>query len=372
MKLFWTILFAGVLTSCATKNDIINRDYKIVKTDIFTLKNPPLIGTTISNQNIFAGGFSGLTFKEKNNGEFIFVSNTNRGPNGIQVASDRPFLLPEFSPTIYTLITSTEKKEIEIINKLEIKRKNKSPISGRPNIRTEENPVDVFGFMTSLDADGLGVEGIVLDGEGGYWISEDYSPSLVHLNSNGQILKRLIPGIELPKIYAERKVNKGFGGIAKIENHLLGFLQAPLDLDKNFNRIVDIDLETLKTSAEYFYSLDSKSDRLSNALALEDKSILVVEQNGKTSEESYKKVYRILPRKSDELLSKSLIIDLDQTLLKNHGRIEGLTVIDKRHLALINDNNFGISNKTDLKTGLTPKSDEQSELAIIEVDQDLY
>lgn len=372
MKLLWSILLLSILFSCASKNDIGNRDYKVLKTDIYTLKNPPLVGTTISDQKIYAGGFSGLAFKEKSQGEYVFLSNTDRGPNGFQVDIDRPFLLPEFAPTIYTIKTNSEKKELEISEKLEIKRKNNSPITGLPNIRTEENPVDVFGYMTSLDIDGLDVEGIVLDGEGGYWVSDEYSPSLVHLNSNGKIIKRLTPGAELPKVYNERKPNKGFEGIAKIDNHILGFLQAPLELDKKFNRIVDVDLDSLKTTAEYFYPLDSKSDRLSDAFALADKSILVVEQNGKTGEESYKKVYRIIPQKSDEILSKSLILDLDQTPLKVHGKIEGITAIDKRHLALINDNDFGIGNKTDFKTGKTPLSEEYSELAIIELDQDLY
>jgi hypothetical protein len=311
-------------------------------------------------------------FIEKKSGEYIFKSITDRGPNGWQVKAGRPFLLPDFSPEIVTLKTNRDKKEIEVINELKLKRKNGTFASGLPSSRSEENPIDVFGLMYSLDSEGVDTECLTSDGEDGYWVGEEYSPSLIHLSQNGTMTRRFMPNAEIPRIYSERKTNRGFEAIAKIDNKLLGFLQSPLSIDKKFSRIVEVDLDSNKTSAEYFYAIDEKADRIGDAVPLPDKTLLVLEQNGKANNESYKKIYRIKLNGSDQLVTKKLFLDLDSTSFKNNEKIEGIAIIDKNHIAVVNDNDFAITAETDFKTGLTPLKGGPSQLMIIELDQSLF
>ena len=62
----------------------------------------PVIGTTLTGQEIRLGGFSGLHFEgiDKKTGRYRFITNTDRGPNGEPTGINRPFLLPEFTPEI--------------------------------------------------------------------------------------------------------------------------------------------------------------------------------------------------------------------------------------------------------------------------------
>ena len=232
--------------------------FTVVKTKDLLMKGPAIsIGTTASDQKLFLGGFSGLMLKQasnSNNDELIFQTITDRGPTAqLTNNNERPFLLPDFSPQIPTLKANLKDNNFEVISILKLQKKDGKPLTGLPNIRTEESPVDVTGFLYSVDPYGLDTESIVSDDEGGFWVGEDYAPSLVHFDSFGKFLKRLTPYYELPKMYAERKSNRGFKGIAKVQNKIFGFLQSPLPMDGNFSRIVEVDLNTSKTSGEYYY-----------------------------------------------------------------------------------------------------------------------
>lgn len=371
MKFYYFTLIALLASSCATNPGHFNHEFKIIKTQQYKLENPPVIGTTLSSQKILLGGFSGLSFKGKNGGDFEFWACNGRGPISPMINKDRPFLLPEYNPAIYTLKTNSKSSFIEVESKIDIKKKNNSTVTGLPSNRDEENPVDVFGFMTSIDSENINTSSIANDDEGGFWLGDNYAPSLIHIDPNGKILKRLNPGIELPKLYLERKTNKGFDAIAKIDNRLIGLLQDPLEIDPHSIRIAEVDLETLKTEAEYFYKLDASSEQLSDAVALGNKSILVLEQNGKSGINSYKRIYKIVFNKSDEVVTKSLVVNLDQSELRDQSKIEGLTIIDKKHIALINNNDFAIAEKTDTKSGLTPLNNQVTIISVLELDQDL-
>ncbi|MBC7714566.1 MAG: esterase-like activity of phytase family protein, partial [Rhizobacter sp.] len=219
------------------------------------------------------------------------------------------------------------------------------------------------------------IEGLVHDGEGGWWMGEEYSPSLVHFNEEGKMLRRLTPGKELPRMYADRKANRGFEGIAKIDNKVFGFLQSPIpketSKDGEFSRIVEVDLDTMKTSAEYFYLFEKGNDKIGDAVAVGPKSFLVVEQNGKIGEHSQKYIYRITLGESDQLVKKTLIADLKETPFNNIEKVEGIALIDEHRLALVYDNDFQINGKTNHTTGLTPLNDGQNQLLIMEFTESL-
>lgn len=365
------ILLIGLTFSVISCSTTPKSSHKLLSRSLLKMKTSPVIGKTVSGQEIHLGGFSGLQFIEEKNGEYILKTITDRGPNGWMVDSERPFLLPEFSPQIVELKTNLKEKNFEVSNTLKLKKKNGSPLTGLPNVRTEENPVDIFGFMMSLDPDGLDTEGLTADGEGGYWVGEEYAPSLVHFDANGVMQRRLTPYNELPKIYSERRPNAGFEGIAKDGSKIFGFLQSAIPSDETFARIVEVDLESMKTSGEYYYPYEKDLYKIGDALFLRNGQFLVVELNGKSGKQSQKYVYKITLNGPDAPVKKELLVDLETTPFKGVEKVEGIALLGPKKIALIKDNDFQIAEKTDRKTGITPFNNEENELLILEFEQNL-
>jgi hypothetical protein len=360
-----------LMASCASSSKSSSPKLQAIKNiTLYKMSSTPFVGTTLSGQKIKLGGFSGLQFVEEKEGSLLFQTVTDRGPNGELNGIDRPFLLPEFSPTVVVLKANSATKELTVSAEIKLKKKDGTPLTGLPNTRDEENPTDVFGLYYSIDPHGLDIEGLVFDGEGGWWMADEYSPSLVHFNEQGMELRRLTPNNQLPRMYADRKPNRGFEGIARVENKIYGFLQSPLpkevSKDGEFSRIAEVDLETMKTSSEYFYLFEKGNDKIGDAVALNAKNFLVIEQNGKTGPQSQKYIYRITLGESDQLVKKTLIADLKTTPFNDVEKVEGLALIDNHRLGIVYDNDFQINGKTNQATGLTPLNDSQNQLMVLE------
>jgi 3-phytase len=375
-SIFLGSMLGLLMMGCSTTSTSSPEKAQSTTSTLFKMTNTPFIGTTLSGQKIKLGGFSGLQFIEEKEGSLMFQTVTDRGPNGELNGVDRPFLLPEFSPTVVFLKVDLATKELSVAAEIKLKKKDGAPLTGLPNTRLEENPTDIFGLYYSVDQQGLDIEGLTPDGEGGWWMADEYAPSLVHFNEEGKLLRRLTPSNELPRMYSERKTNRGFEGVSKVENKLYGILQSPLPKeqpakDGEFSRIVEVDLETMKTSAEYFYMFEKGNDKIGDMVALNAKNFLVIEQNGKTGEHSQKYIYRITLGESDQLVKKTLIADLKKTPFNNVEKVEGLALIDNKRLAIVYDNDFQINGKTNQATGLTPLNDSVNQLLILEFSESL-
>lgn len=342
---------------------------------IYKMTNAPVVGTTTSGQKIKMGGFSGLQFSGEKDGALFFQTITDRGPNGEPRGADRTFLLPDYTPSMIVLKADQKSLELSVVTEVKLKNSENKPLTGLPNNRNEENPQDVFGLYYSLDPHGLDLEGLVFDSEGGWWGADEYGPSLVHFNEEGRVLQRLMPSRELPRMYSGRKANRGFEGIAKAGTKLYGFLQSPLPKEKSADgdnaRIVEVDLETMKTSAEYFYPFEKGNDKIGDAVAITPKTFLVLEQNGKTGEHSQKYIYRISLGESDQPVKKTLIADLKSTPFNDFEKIEGLALIDNHRLALVYDNDFQVAGLTDTATGLSPLNESINQLMVMEFTESL-
>ncbi|MBY0413382.1 MAG: esterase-like activity of phytase family protein [Bdellovibrionales bacterium] len=342
------------------------------KSKLFKMIHTPIVGTTVSGQTIKLGGFSGLQYANEKEDAYFFHTVTDRGPNSEPSGTDRAFLLPEYSPTVVILKADLTNMELSVSAEFKLKKKEGTPLTGLPNTRLEENPTDVFGLYYSVDPQGLDVEGLVFDGEGGWWVADEYGPSLAHFNQEGVMLKRLVPNTNLPRMYADRRPNRGFEAVARVENKLYGFLQSPLSKEETFARIAEIDLDTTKTSAEYFYNFEKGDEKIGDAVAINANTFLVLEQNGKTGDSSQKYIYRIKIGESDRPVEKTLVADLKNTPFNNFEKIEGLTIIDSKKLALIYDNDFQVNGKTNQTTGLTPLDESVNQLMILEFEEELF
>lgn len=369
-------IFLFILFGCAGKPKKQLADNNFM---LFSMTNTPIVGETMVGQKVKLGGFSGLQFSGERDGALFFQTITDRGPNGHLVGIERPFLLPEYSPMIVILKADLNAKELSVVQEIPLKKKDGSPVSGRPNTRIEENPTDIFGLYYTIDSNGLDLEGLVFDGEGGWWTADEYGPSLTHFTEEGIMTRRLLPGLEIPRLYAERKTNRGFEAVARNDSKLYGFLQSQIPNDERpkdlkveeFSRILEIDLETMKTSAEYFYPFEIGNDKIGDAVAIAPRVMLVLEQNGKIGEPGQKYIYRIKLGESDKVVEKTLVADLKNTPFNSVEKVEGIAFIDNHRMAVVYDNDFQIAGKSDFKTGLTPLNESMNQIMVIEFKEGL-
>ncbi|BAQ66145.1 choice-of-anchor I domain-containing protein [Geminocystis sp. NIES-3709] len=399
--------------------------------ETYEIDNLPSIGTTIGNQEILLGGFSGLFFEGKTaDGKLKYITHTDRGPNGEPTGSNRPFLLPDFSPEIVRLELDQATGEITITERVSIKQADGTPITGLPNISipdgtgntpyNDEIPVDLNNeVITPLDAVGADLEGIVMAEDGTFWMVDEYRPAIYHFNTDGTLIDRFVPegtgvagggsagdfGIEtLPAVIAQRRQNRGFEAVAldSDNNKLYAFVQSPIRNPDTLSngtlnglnniRIVEFDLTTQTTTAEYLYRLDnpdlgtegnSRADKIGDAVYIGNGEFLVVERDDDAidsdpSANIEKKVYRFsldgatnitnqsapidlgdgvfktvdemtpeeLASQGINLINKNLYVDLNQVGYNTVEKVEGLAYMGDNSIAVINDNDFRVAGIT--------------------------
>jgi hypothetical protein len=209
--------------------------------------------------------------------EFWMV--TDRGPNGNP--GKRTFVVPKFDPVILHVRVQSG---IAILSALPILDAAGIPVSGLPNLPTfDETPWDFDGTsVIDLNPNGLDTEGIVRLRDGSFWLIDEYSPSLVHVGSDGKIIDRFVPRDtqlattvanspnnrvrkELPAILNFRRQNRGFEGIAISPDEKTLFLavQSPLEYptralgraSRNV-RILRFDVASERVTGEFAYQMD--------------------------------------------------------------------------------------------------------------------
>ncbi|HEY0132220.1 MAG TPA: esterase-like activity of phytase family protein [Allosphingosinicella sp.] len=272
------------------------------------------------------------------------------------------------------------------------------PVPGGPHTRCEP-AFDLDGEPIAPDPSGLDTEGIAALADGGFWVSDEFGPSLVRLDSGGRVLRRLVPaGTDLagaaypvetrfPAIAARRQLNRGFEAIAisPDEKWLFIAFQSPLaHPDEQAHerarhvRLWRLDSETGEVAAQYLYPLDppesfrrdlekkplDRSDlKVSELCWLGADSLLVLERGSETT-----KIYRVTPSADlalppahldaatrptvEELgagdgdpglpvLAKHLLFSTDDAP-EVGADLEGMAILSPSELLLVNDNDFGV------------------------------
>lgn len=375
------IVLTNIVSGCASK----------IK--VFKIDKDLSIGRTAANQEIYLGGFSALVKTADKN---TFLTITDRGPNAepIEIKNIgknlRPFLLPEFTPRIVEIKLTDS--EFNITNQIFLKDSESKPLSGLPNLAptNDELAIDSFGKILSPDLMGIDSEGLAIDQQGNYWVSEEYRPSILKFDSKGVLIRRFIPMgsfsdsviknynknakrtilvADLPNKLLDRKINRGFEGLSIHKNHVFFILQSPLTSSSQFEKqsvpIYKFDIVSEKIIAECKYEFsDIKTDKIGDLVVYGDTSALVIEQNSTSH-----KIYKIdFGDCSNQPVSKKLLVDLEALGFKGFDKIEGISIVDNSHIAIIVDNDFGICSDLDVKTGKVDLScNKKSVLAVIEV-----
>jgi hypothetical protein len=292
---------------------------------------------------------------------------------------------------------------VELLRSLRLTDSQGRPVSGLPvpgGLHTICEPAfDLDGAPLDPDPSGLDTEGVAALPDGGFWVGDEFGPSLVRLDPGGRVLKRLVPeGValdgaaypveaSLPAIAARRRLNRGFEAIALSPDGRWLFLafQSPLahpDEEAHEQarhvRLWRLDAATGEVAAQFLYPLDSpgtfrrdqaktpleRSDlKVSELCWVGDGSLLVLERGSETT-----KIYRVAPADAfalppehldpatrptvEELsagdgdpglpvLAKRLLFSTDDAP-EIAADLEGMALLSERELLLVNDNDFGV------------------------------
>lgn len=325
----------------------------------YQFSNLPVLGTTQAGQSIQLGGFSGLFFEGiAANGNLKFITNTDRGPNGEENNSKRPFLLPNFAPELIRFELSPTIGQLSITERIQLKTSPTQLLTGLPNTvvtggtgntaYNDEIPVDLFGNTLPRDPLGGDLEGVVVAPDKTFWLVDEYRPSIYHFDANGVLIDRFVPkgtaaavgqpagtfGTEvLPEVLAQRRQNRGFEAVAFQDGKLYAFVQSPLRNPTSLSngtlnnlqniRIVEFDPAT-QTTRQFLYTMDNpnlggsgntRADKLGDAVAIGSGEFLIVERDDDAIDSDplskiEKKVYRFSLDDATDITTLSSPINL--------------------------------------------------------------
>jgi hypothetical protein len=212
------------------------------------------------NNKLKLGIGSGLGVLEEGNGIIKLVTITDRGPNldaptspisgntdGYTYTASKIFPLPTYTPRFATIHVTENKAELDVKSVTMLKNQANQVVSGRPLLPGTTGATGEVAIAENLaqltgDINGLDPEGIVKDAQGNFWISDEYGPFIIKLDSTGKELARYAPnsvsgaamGTGLPAIVQQRNPNRGMEGIAfSPEGMVYGLVQSPLVTTEN-------------------------------------------------------------------------------------------------------------------------------------------
>jgi hypothetical protein len=348
---------------------------------------------TVANSEtpVYIGGYgSSMAYSEADS---CFYLLTDRGPNVDGATPEsKVFPMPDFVPHIgkFRLLDG----ELVLVEKIELKEANDTPFSGIPTIKgdgsTNETAYTLKGeVISNNDRRGIDPEGLALAPDGSFWISEEYGPYILHFDTKGNLIEEFSPfnGV-LPQHYAMRRPNRGMEGLTINADGtmLFGMMQSPLYYPsketKNKSqlvRIIAINLADKKIS-EYLYLLSNARNVISEIEAIDNSTFLVLERDGDfpLNGKGCKHIYKINLSKASNIandnrpfetmsaeilakndirpVSKELFCDILEAIPNYpHDKPEGIALINKHTLCIVNDDDFGIISPEKPDGSIVPK-----------------
>jgi hypothetical protein len=399
---------AVMLSSCHDDNKIVPFSYP----DMAEAANPAILFTTAAGVNVYNGGFGSAIAADPTQKD-VFYLLTDRGSNVAgQTANSIIIGKPDFDPQIGKFRLKDGKLILE--QTIELKNAAGQKLNGLPNPEgmgaSGEVPFDLAGNKLTPSADGIDSEGLALDGQGGFWISDEYGPHIVHFDGSGKTIERINPygtgtgGRKIPAVFATRRANRGMEGLAITPDGktLVGMMQSPMYnpskaavSNSTILRILTFDIATGNTK-QYAYVMNDKSlTGVSDITAVNATTFLTVERDGNfggaaTNPATFKKVFKIDISNATDIsasdmsavngklyggktveelndaaglqgagitpVTKTEVLDLLKDLPKGiypHDKAEGLTLLPGNILAISNDDDFGVID--DGKNGFAAK-----------------
>ncbi|GHB74434.1 esterase-like activity of phytase family protein [Streptomyces umbrinus] len=396
LALVAALAVAGTAVGAPSKEARVTGSATLGDIPLGAFSNALLPGTVGDDRGVDLGGIGSDIYPAGRKGEFWTV--TDRGPNGqIKVAGEkrRTFAVPGFDPAIVKIRVSGS--TVKVLDAIPITTSSGRPVTGLSNQKGRDEAPYSYDAKTPLsyNPNGLDTEGIVRAEDGSFWLVDEYGPSLIHVSARGKILTRYVPkglgltGADyrvveaLPAVLLHRKINRGFEGLAQLPGgDLVMAVQSPLSLPDTdageaslTTRLLRFSTKKRAVTAEYAYRFDpvnvvdpSEDDtselKISSVVAVGRDRLLVEERTDKAARLQVVKLTRgadILGDKWDDdttspsleqlddpaasgvpVLRKRLVVDLG-AVKGVPGKIEGVARVDHDTLALINDNDFGMT-----------------------------
>ncbi|MEU5081066.1 MULTISPECIES: esterase-like activity of phytase family protein [Streptomyces] len=390
------LVAAGTAAAAPPKEARVVRTATLGEIPLGAFSNALLPGSVADDHGVRLGGIGSDIYPAGRKGEYWTV--TDRGPNGqIKVDSKkrRTFPVPGFDPAIVRIRVSGN--TVEVVDAIPLTTSSGKAVTGLPDQRGRDEAPYTYDARTPLsyDPNGLDTEGIVRAGDGSFWLVDEYGPSLVHVSARGRVLARYVPeGLALtgtdypvvealPSVLLHRKTNRGFEGLAQLPGgDLVMALQSPLSLPdadagdaSRTTRLLRFSPREKAVTAEYAYRFDpvgvvdpgeddTSELKISSVVAVGRDRLLVEERTDKSARLQLVGLGRganILGGPWDDdatspsleqlddpasagvpVLSKRLVVDLG-TVAGVPGKIEGIARVDDDTLALVNDNDFGMT-----------------------------
>ena len=264
----------------------------------------------VNGVSVYGSGYgSAIAFAPNGMRDFYLL--TDRGPNVDFPAGNKGFPVPTYTPRIVKAHLSGDKLRID--GEILLRRADGTPLTGLPIGpgacgSTGEIAFRLDGSVIPPDPEGIDSEGLVVLGDGSFWVSDEYGPFLAHFAADGKQIQRLSPcNGGLPPVYAKRRPNRGMEGLTITPDGqwLVGIMQAPLENPssagvRNVSRLTRILFKNLSTGAtrEYAYLLEDPTlQGNSEILALSDTRFLVLERDGNfafgSPPATFKRIYEI-------------------------------------------------------------------------------
>lgn len=317
-----------------------------------------------------------------------------------EVRNGRIYPTPSYAPSIYRMLILDD-GTFRVTDVITLKDRDGRPLNGMPNplkVATTDVPLDGVGKRLAQDVHGIDAEALVRLADGTFWIGEENGPSMAHFSADGRMIVRHVPrGTEadyagarydvkgsLPAILAKRQANRGIETIAVSpdERFLYFVMQNPLAnpdaaayrAAKN-SRLFKIERATMQVTGEFVYTLENpqsfrrdpsnqQSDpRISEMMAIGLDRLVVLERTEQTT-----KLFEIelagatnvagsqwddpatRPTLEQSDAAAAGIAPLKKTLRFDSadfpaivGKTEGMALLGDGALALINDDDFGIT-----------------------------
>ncbi len=393
-RIGWNLLALALLAACGgatpmptptptppPTSDAVSARYGFPAIALADAVNAAMPGLIANDFQLKLGSQGSELWHDPNAPANEFWMMTDRGPIG-QTGDTLFFMLPDFTPLLLRVRVTGQ--TTEILETLPLTGQSGRGITGLPIIE------GTLGYNPS----GVDPEGMAHLSTGGFWVCEEYAPSLLQVDATGRVQKRYLPknfaldnpdypqASVLPAILRLRASNRGCEALALSpdETTLYFVMERPLsnpDGDTGWvsrhARILAFDLATEQVVAEYVYRLDDPATfdpeatdepdeiKLSAAVALNATTLLIEEHTWNAA-----KVYavdltqatNILNTQWDDAatqpsleatsdLAASGVMVLPKTLILNVGvlegmtkKIEGMALIDSHTLAFSNDNDF--------------------------------
>jgi hypothetical protein len=270
--------------------------------------------------------------------------------------------LPDFQPCLAEL--QVGRRRVRLVRLLPLRTRGQA-LSGRPPPGGPESLMepafDLHGRALPLDPFGVDCEGVAALADGGFWVSDEYGPSLLRVDAEGVVRARWTPpGRDLPlaepalpAAALRRRLNRGFEAVAASgdERWLFVAFQSALTGDPpQATPIWKLDARDGALAAEYAYPFDPPESFTADAAAGEagladlkvcdlvwtgPDRLLVLERITRSA-----RIYAVDVSRPGRL-AKALVFSTDDAPEVAQD-LEGMTLLSPHELLLATDNDFGV------------------------------